>query len=48
MKHKKVTENEREEIKEDMQGNEESHLGGREGEERQHQVPQRMKNGNRA
>ena len=29
-----------------MQANEESHLGGR--EEREHQVPQRMKNGNRA
>ncbi len=33
MKHKKLTENEIEEIKKDMQANEESHLGGREEEE---------------
>ena len=39
MKHKKLTENEIEEIKKDMQANEESHLGGREEEKREHQVP---------
>ena len=39
MKHKKLTENEIEEIKKDMQANEESHLGGRDEEEREHQVP---------
>ena len=39
MKHKKLTENETEEIKKDMQANEESHLGEREEEEREHQVP---------
>ena len=39
MKHKKLTENEIEEIKKDIQANEESHLGGREEEEREDQVP---------
>ena len=33
MKHKKITENKIEEIKKDMQANEESHLGGRKEEE---------------
>ena len=38
-KHKKLTENEIEEIKKDVQANEEGHLGGREGEEGEHHVP---------
>ena len=40
MKHKKLRENEIDEIKKDVQANEESHLGGREEEgEREHQMP---------